>query len=117
MSTKPETALIRQIVEYLEYRGAVVTRVNAGLRVIQAQGGDDKANRRVFRGAEKGTSDVIGCYRGRYFAIEAKVAPNKTTAAQDNFLEKVRAAGGIACVAYNLDDIDQALGIAPYRIS
>jgi penicillin-binding protein-related factor A (putative recombinase) len=110
MSDKPETALVKQITQYLELRGAIVTRVNSGLKVIE----DKDQNRRVFRGAKKGTSDIIGCYQGRYFAIEAKIAPNTPTLNQQIFLDQVREAGGIACVAYCIEDVNEALDIANY---
>ena len=110
MAEKPETALVKQLIEYLELRGTVVTRVNSGLKVIE----DKNQLRRVFRGAKKGTSDIIGCFRGRYFAIEAKVEPNKATLDQEIFLDQVREAGGIACVAYSIEDVDNALEIAHY---
>ena len=112
MSQKPETELIRNIRDYLHLLGAVTTRVNSGLKVMEEPGGK---NRRVLRMAEAGTSDIVGCFKGRYIAIEAKIAPNKTTLAQEEFLQKVRDAGGIAFVAYSLDDVDRELDIATYR--
>ena len=112
MSEKPETELIRNIRDYLKLLGAVTTRVNSGLRVLD---GDNPEKRRVFRGAEPGTSDILCCYKGRYVAIEAKIVPNKPTHAQETFLQEVRDAGGIAFVAYNLDDVDRELDIATYR--
>jgi penicillin-binding protein-related factor A (putative recombinase) len=112
MAEKPETALVKQIMEYLEYRGAIVTRVNSGAKFIKDE---EKQTTRVFRGAKKGTSDIIGCLHGRYFAIEAKIKPNKPTLDQKIFLDKVSEAGGIAIVAYSLDDVDSGLGLATYR--
>ena len=45
-----------------------------------------------------GVPDVVGCYRGVFFAIECKAGANKTTALQDRELEKIRKAGGVAIV-------------------
>lgn len=112
-TSKPETELVRQIRDYLHLRGAITTRVNSGLHVV----GDGTDFRRVFRGAEKGTSDIIGCYRGRYFAIEAKVGKNKPTPEQEIFLESVRQAGGIAFAAWSLEDVDAGMNWEPYRTS
>ena len=108
--SKPETDWIKLIREYLERRGAVTTRVNSGLQVV-----GEGESRRVFRGADKGTADIIGCYRGRYFAIEAKVGKNKPTPDQELFLESVREAGGIAFAAWTFDDVDENMGWERYR--
>lgn len=105
---KPETEFVKQIRDYLHLCGAVTTRVNSGMNVLK---NEDGSNRRVMLGAKAGTADIIGCYRGRYFAIEAKVGRNKSTPAQDEFLNSVREAGGIAFVARSLDDVDSYLGL------
>ena len=52
---------------------------------------------------------------GCYVAIEAKMPGNKPTQAQQDFLDSVRNFGGIAIVAYNLDDVDAGLDWEPYR--
>ncbi len=109
---KPETEFVKQIRDYLHIRGAITTRVNSGLKVLQ---NDDGSNRRVMRGAEAGTADIIGCYKGRYFAIEAKVGRNKPTVEQERFLADVREAGGIAFAAWTLDDIDNNFDWEAYR--
>jgi hypothetical protein len=108
-----EMSLVADIRDYLAMRQAVTVRVNAGMKVIKSEqpGGRD----RVFRGAEKGTSDILACIGGRFVAIEAKMQGHKTTPAQDAFLESVREAGGVAIVAYSLDDVDAGLGWAKYR--
>ncbi|MCI0557067.1 MAG: Holliday junction resolvase RecU [Nitrososphaera sp.] len=51
--------------------------------------------------------DFIGCYKGRYFAIEAKRADGKgrLTAIQKKFLSDVDKAGGIAIVAASWEDV------------
>ena len=52
-----------------------------------------------------GIPDFVGCYLGRFFAIEAK-APGEldnTTANQDNRHKEIRAAQGIVLVA---DDVE-----------
>ena len=45
-----------------------------------------------------GIPDIVGCYRGVFFAIECKAGDNKTTALQELELQKIRDAGGIALV-------------------
>lgn len=43
-----------------------------------------------------GLSDYIGCWRGRFLAIEFKVYPNTMTSKQQDFLMDILEAGGIA---------------------
>ncbi len=109
-TSKAETEFIRQVRDYLHLRGALTVRVNAGLTVLGE--GD---SRRVIRGAEKGTSDILGCYKGRFFAIETKVGKNKPTPEQEAFLASVRENGGIAFPAWSLDDVDAGFGWEAYR--
>jgi hypothetical protein len=43
-----------------------------------------------------GASDFVGCYKGRFFSIEAKAGDNKPTALQLKFMVQVQQAGGIS---------------------
>ena len=54
-----------------------------------------------------GVPDIVGCYRGCFFAIECKAGDNKTTALQERELKQIRDAGGMACVINenNLDEL------------
>lgn len=52
-----------------------------------------------------GIPDIIGCYRGYYFAVECKAGKGKTTALQEAEIEKIRKAGGKAFVI-NESNID-----------
>lgn len=108
-----EMALVAAIRDYLAMRQAITVRVNSGMKVIPPD--EPGGRKRVFRGAEKGTSDILACIGGRFVAIEAKMPGNKTTPAQEAFLESVREAGGVAIVAYSIDDVDDGLGWARYR--
>lgn len=58
----------------------------------------------------RGISDILGCYKGRFVAIEVKTRTGKASPAQEQFLERVRKAGGIAFVARSVDDAIDALG-------
>ena len=54
----------------------------------------------------KGTSDIIGCKNGRFFAIEVKLGYNKPTLHQLAFLECVEKEGyAKPLVAYSLEDV------------
>jgi Holliday junction resolvase len=52
-----------------------------------------------------GVPDVVGCYRGVFFAVECKAGSNKPTALQEAEMRKIREANGITLVV-NEDNID-----------
>lgn len=55
---------------------------------------------------EKGISDVIACSnKGTFVAIEVKKPGGKPSPDQLEFLERVKAYGGIGILAYSLDDV------------
>lgn len=45
-----------------------------------------------------GVPDIIGCYNGRFFAIECKAGTNKPTALQQKNIDAIRKSGGEALV-------------------
>lgn len=52
----------------------------------------------VPSGYGESTLDYIGCYRGKYFAIETKAPGKKPTDRQKMIIEKMRHAGGAVFV-------------------
>lgn len=58
-----------------------------------------------------GIPDIVGCYRGCFFAIECKAGANKPTALQERELQRIRKAGGFAFVVNeeNFDALEQYL--------
>jgi Holliday junction resolvase len=58
-----------------------------------------------------GIPDIIGSYRGYFFAVECKAGKGKTTALQDAEIEKIRKVGGKAFVINetNLDLLETYL--------
>lgn len=106
MYTATEGQIQGAIIDYLRSIGAVVTRVNAGVRLIQ----DSNGGTRAFRGAEKGHADILACVGGRYIAIEVKTRRGRVSPEQEVFLQRVRDAGGCAFVARSVDDVIKQLG-------
>jgi Holliday junction resolvase len=45
-----------------------------------------------------GVPDIVGCFRGKFFAVECKAGSGKTTALQEKNIERIRACGGRAIV-------------------
>lgn len=50
-----------------------------------------------------GIPDIIGCYRGMFFAIECKAGKNTTTALQDKELQAIQIAQGASWVVNEED--------------
>ena len=53
-----------------------------------------------------GVPDIVGCYRGDFFAIECKAGKNIPTALQERNLAQIKKCGGYALVI-NEDNIEQ----------
>lgn len=58
-----------------------------------------------------GISDFLVCLDGKFVAIEIKRPGHHMTPKQELFQHEVRAAGGIAFVAYSVDDVVRELGL------
>lgn len=56
-------------------------------------------------GSERGVSDLIGAYKGRFLAIEVKTKGGKLSLHQERFLERVNRSGGLGFVARSVDDV------------
>lgn len=103
MPAKPETALVKSILQYLAYHPRVA-------RAWRQNTGQFKLEGRYIRMGEAGISDVLGFMKdGRFLAIEAKVGKNKPTPLQQAFLADVRGSGGVGILAYSLDDVTKGL--------
>jgi len=68
---------------------------------------------KIWQGAMsfKGIADILGVLPpdGKFLAIEVKRPGRKPTERQRQFLEQVEAAGGIALVAYSVEDVAKKL--------
>jgi hypothetical protein len=101
-----EGDLVKQVIAYLNLRRVFAWRQNQGAVASTHKG---KRSFVRFAGVE-GISDIIGILPGgRFLAIETKVRPNKPTKVQRAFLDAVTLAGGLAIVAYDLDDVIQVI--------
>jgi hypothetical protein len=58
-----------------------------------------------------GVPDIVGCYKGKFFAIECKAGKNKPTALQERSMQKIIGNGGVAIVVNeeNLNDVQDML--------
>jgi hypothetical protein len=58
-----------------------------------------------------GVSDIIGCYKGRMIAIELKAPHGIVSPAQQQFIDRINEAGGLAFVAKDLDTVIDKLNL------
>ncbi len=109
-----ETALVFQILTYLGWVSkSFVWRQNTGAANYSYIDPYGKVKKRHVKFGFAGISDIIGCYKGRFLAIEVKVGKNKQTLSQKLFAESVILSGGIFILAYSLDDVIN--GLEKYR--
>lgn len=74
----------------------------AGAQMIQA-------------GLCKGSADIVGFQRphGRIISIEVKAEGDTVKKDQEVWKRVVQSFGGLACVAWTMDDVDGLLGLPP----
>lgn len=56
-----------------------------------------------------GIPDIIVCYKGRFYGLEAKVGTNMPTRLQEATIAAIRKAGGAAGVVRSVDDVKKLL--------
>lgn len=64
-------------------------------------------HRKIFQtlGSDKGISDILGIYKGRFLAIEVKKPGGKPSQHQKEFLDEVNRHGGIGFVARSAEEV------------
>lgn len=81
-------------------------RMNTGATVVDAP----NSKRRFIRYGFPGCSDILGMLKGgRFLAIEVKRPGEEATDLQQAFLDSVNEAGGLGFVAWDIEDVAQAL--------
>jgi hypothetical protein len=63
--------------------------------------------------SEKGVPDIVGCFQGRYVAIEVKRPGKHPTPMQADYLQGIKAAGGVAWCVHSVSELlDLMTGLA-----
>jgi len=89
------------ILDYLNLNGHFCYRQNTGAVISEYKG-----KKRFFRFGVKGASDITGISKdGKRIDIEVKAGYNKPSMDQQIYLDSMKKRGGIAIVAYCLDDV------------
>jgi hypothetical protein len=101
-----ETDLKKSIVDYLKLLGFLAWVQNVGGVKFTAKSG----KQRFVKFGFAGLSDILCVLPGgRFLVVETKRLDNVASQAQKDFIAEVERRGGIAVLAYSLDDVDRRL--------
>ena len=98
-----EQHIQKQILDYLRWKGIPCYKhQNAGIM---------KRDGSYIPTHTRGVSDIIGCMpkTGRFLAIEVMRPGGKATPEQQQFIEMINGAGGLAFVAHSIEEVEQQL--------
>ena len=96
-----EAPILKALIEGLNANGVTFWRMENSGRIIHTSQG-----MRMVPSRMTGLSDIIGCIKGQFFALECKRSSGKLTAEQHSALLRIKMAGGIAAVVV---DVPKAL--------
>lgn len=99
-----ESELQRQILGYLALKGIFHYRNNSG--AFKREDGH------FYRFGALGAPDIICVIGGQYFGIEVKAPTGKQSDHQKAFQAALEAAGGRYVLAFDLDDVINALALS-----
>ena len=82
-----EQQIQKSIIKYLESQGAYIVK--------------------VISASKAGVPDILCCYQGKFIGIEVKKPSTKNNVSklQEYNLKKIRESGGIALVAWSLEQV------------
>lgn len=94
-----ESELQKSIKDYLQLKKYIVVKFpSVGIYKQKTQ--------TYIPQSRRGISDLLACSpEGRFVAIEVKIKGNKASAEQLQFIDEVNKNGGLAFVAYDIDDV------------
>lgn len=98
---KPEAIVLSHIKQYLRLKGIYFHRINTGL--IQTEG------KSFYRSAEKGTPDILACYKGLFIAIEAKSPIGRQTDAQKQDEIWLKENSGLYWIIRDVDELKERI--------
>jgi hypothetical protein len=100
-----ESAILRACLDYLRLRGFMAWRNNTGAYSVQSG-----AKTRYVRYGAVGSGDIFAVLPGgRFLSVECKAVRGVPTDAQEQWIDSIRAVGGIAGVVRGVDDLDGML--------
>lgn len=111
-----ETDIVRDCLQYLQYRGIMSWRQNT-TGIFNAKSGGY-----YFHG-RKGVSDILGVFpqtveiegkkvvQGLFLAIEVKMPKKNPTPDQHKFLDEINSKGGIGICVHSVEELDDLLEV------
>jgi len=105
-----ESDILRAIMALLRHHPKVAShwRQNSG---TFAERNRDGSTRYIRANTQKGMSDIMGTLKdGRTLAIEVKSRTGRMRPGQEEFLQQIRDAGGVAGVCRSVEDAQKLLG-------
>jgi len=84
-----EQTLQAKIIKYMTAKGAYVVK--------------------VITASKAGIPDILICYEGKFYGIEVKAGKNKVSGLQIANLKRIQECGGVAILAYSLNDVKENL--------
>lgn len=100
MRNEKEQDIQKAILDLLAYKGFVAVKYHSTVGVAR------EGKYVPIKTGTKGTADILACSPdGRFWAIEVKRKGNKPTPEQLAFIERIRSCGGVAFVAFSVDDV------------
>lgn len=67
----------------------------------------DPSLRQYRTAPKKGVSDILGCYQGRFLAIEIKIGKDRLSPEQDGFLKNIAHVDGLAFIARDFESFQE----------
>lgn len=110
MKGGPEQEVKRQISDFLNFKG-IFFWWNHSTGLYDPI--NKKYRKRNGRYDLNGTSDILGIYKGKLLAIEVKAGSNRPSQHQTLFLTRVIEQGGVALVAWSIEDVIELLDAGP----
>lgn len=103
---RSENAVVNGILEYLQWK-KIFAWHNKNISTYDPR---TKRFRRFGKYEMRGVSDILGILPdGRFLAIECKTGYNKASDVQKEFIKNINDNGGVAFVAYGIEDVNKKL--------
>jgi hypothetical protein len=107
-----ESDILRAIMQLLKHHPKVASHWRQNSGTFQERNRDG-STRYIRANTQKGMSDIMGVLKdGRTLAIEVKSRTGRMRPGQEEFLQTIRQAGGVAGVCRSVDDAQRLLGDA-----
>ena len=103
MTAPKEEEILSAILDYLVLRSP-----DGVWTTVEPRGGfiNGSATRKVYA-AGVGVPDIVGCLEGRFVGIEVKTAKGSLRKTQEEFRDRLQAAGGFSGVCRSIDDTER----------